>query len=66
MKDYRLGAEFDVGGQGSLQAASGGNLYLRCRNAWNELADDSGRIAVKFKLGKAVVPVAAVTRGEAE
>ena len=50
MKDYQLGPEFDVGGQGSLQSASGGDLYLRCRNAWNELADDSGRIAVKLKV----------------
>ncbi|MGA2256377.1 MAG: hypothetical protein ABSG53_17140 [Thermoguttaceae bacterium] len=50
MKDYQLGPEFDVGSQGSLQSTAGGNLYLRCRNAWNELADSSGRIAVRFKL----------------
>ena len=39
-----------LGGQGSLQSTAGGDLYLRCRNAWNELADDSGHVAVKFKL----------------
>ena len=50
MKDYQLGPEFDFGGQGSLQSASGGDLYLRCRNAWNELADDSGHVAVRLKL----------------
>jgi len=50
MKDYQLGPEFDVGSRGSLQSKTGGDLYLRCRNAWNELADDSGRVAVKFKV----------------
>jgi hypothetical protein len=50
MKDYELGPEFDVGGQGTLQSPAGGDLYLRCRSAWNELADDSGRITVRFKV----------------
>ena len=50
MKDYQLGPEFDVGDQGSLQLTAGGDLYLRCRNAWNELADDSGHVAVRLKL----------------
>ena len=50
MNDYRLGPEFDVGNQGSLQSTAGGDLYLRCRSAWNELADDSGRVAVRLKL----------------
>jgi hypothetical protein len=66
MKDYQLGPEFDVGDRGSLQMAAGGDLYLRCRNAWNELADDSGRVAVRLKrqrpvaaLRKAVLPAAA-------
>jgi hypothetical protein len=52
MKDYRLGAEFDVGAQGSFQSPADGDLYLRCRNAWNELAEDSGRVVVKLKLHK--------------
>lgn len=50
MKDFQLGPEFDVGRQGALQLAAGGDLYLRCRNAWNELADDSGHVAVRLKL----------------
>jgi hypothetical protein len=49
MKDYRLGPEFDVG-QGSFQGTADGDLYLRCRNAWTDLADDSGRVVVKLKL----------------
>jgi hypothetical protein len=53
MKDYQLGREFDLGGQGSFQSTFGGDLYLRCRNVWGELADDSGCVAVRLKLGKA-------------
>jgi hypothetical protein len=60
MKDYQLGSEFDVGDQVSLQRKDGGDLYLRCRNAWSALADDSGRIVVKLKLHKAVAAVAKV------
>jgi hypothetical protein len=50
MKDYQLGPEFDVGPQGTFPGAAGGDLYLRCRKAWNELAADSGRVAVRLKL----------------
>jgi hypothetical protein len=50
MKDGRLGAEFELGARGSLRLESDGDLYLRCRSAWNELAGDSGRVTVKFQL----------------
>ncbi len=50
MKGYQLGPEFEVGGQGSLDLTAGGDLYLRCRNAWGDLADDSGRVSVRLKL----------------
>ena len=49
LNNYQLGPEFELGAEGSLQLATGGDLYLRCRNAWNELAADSGRLAVKLK-----------------
>jgi len=50
LDDYQLGAEFELGVEGSLQSPLGGDLYLRCRNAWNELAADSGRLSVQLKL----------------
>lgn len=50
MKDCRLSREFELGAAGSFQWKSGGDLYLRCRGAWNELAEHSGRLAVKLKL----------------
>ena len=64
MKDYQLGREFDLGGQGSFQSTFGGDLYLRCRNAWGELADDTGCVAVRLKLGKVVVPAVAAAEAE--
>jgi len=50
MKDCQLGDEFELGPQGLLDLKSEGDLYLRCRNDWNRLAGDCGRIAVNFKL----------------
>jgi hypothetical protein len=50
LKDHQLGPEFELGGKGSLRMEGGGDLYLRCRNAWNELAGDNGRVTVTFQL----------------
>ena len=57
MKDYQLGAEFDLGAEGVLQSPACGDLYLRCRNSWSNLAGDSGRIAVKFKVQRRDPPL---------
>jgi hypothetical protein len=50
MKDRHLGDEFELGAKGSLQLDADGDLYLRCRRAWNALADDHGNVTVKFQL----------------
>jgi hypothetical protein len=50
MKNYRLGPEFELGAKGSLQLEAGGDLYLRCRNRWSELAGDCGHVTVKLQL----------------
>ncbi len=50
MKDGQLGGEFELGAKGSLQLQADGDLYLRCRSAWDELTGDSGQITVKFQL----------------
>ena len=47
---YKLGKEFELGESGYFTAPSNGNLYLRCRVAWNEIADNSGRVTVKLRL----------------
>jgi hypothetical protein len=50
LNNYQLGAEFELGADGSFQASSSGDLYLRCRNAWSELAADSGQLSVAMRL----------------
>ncbi len=50
LKDYRLSPEFELGTEGVLRLAAGGDLLLRCRNAWGEMAGDSGRVTVTFRL----------------
>jgi hypothetical protein len=50
MNQYRLGDEIELGTAGSFQAPADGDLYLRCRNAWNQLAADSGCLSVKLQV----------------
>ncbi len=50
LDNYHLGAEFELGAEGSFKTSSSGNLYLRCRNAWNELTADSGQFSVGIQL----------------
>jgi hypothetical protein len=50
LDNYQLGAEFELGTEGSFKASSNGNLYLRCRNAWNELPADSGQFSLGIQL----------------
>jgi hypothetical protein len=50
MKDHRLGAEIELGTKGSFRLETDGDLYLRCRNSWNELAGDHGHVTVRFQL----------------
>lgn len=50
MKDYRLGPEFELGAAGSLELPAGGDLYLRCRNDWNEFPNHCGCVTVKLTL----------------
>ena len=48
LEDY-LSAPIELGSHGTLTAPQDGQLYLRCDDAWNELADNSGSIKVKLK-----------------
>jgi hypothetical protein len=47
-KDYALGEPFALSAGGTLTAPADGKLFLRCRDKWNELADNAGFMAVKF------------------
>jgi hypothetical protein len=45
---FRLGEPFELGNQGKFVAPNSGNLYLRCRDDWNQLHDNRGAIQVRF------------------
>jgi hypothetical protein len=49
MKDYQLGKEFELGANGAFTAPGDGDLYLRCRTAWTQIAENSGKISVELK-----------------
>lgn len=47
--DYELSAPIELGDDGSFTAPVEGKLFLRCRDAWSELGDNSGEITVKLE-----------------
>lgn len=51
-KDYQLTEPFDIGPESTFTAQVDGQLYLRCKDAWAELADNSGTVTVKTSLAK--------------
>ncbi len=48
-KNLTLGTPFALGVSGQFVPSTSGDLYLRCRDAWSELADNKGMIHVKIK-----------------
>lgn len=48
LDDYRLSEPIPLGAHGRFIAPSDGHLYLRCGEAWNRLADNSGSITVRL------------------
>jgi hypothetical protein len=50
MDNYRLGKPFGLGEYGRFTAPQSGQLYLRCQDEWNQLADNRGSISVDFRL----------------
>lgn len=51
VEKYELSEPFELGAEGSFRAPGNGQLYLRCRDKWGELADNSGTLTVKLKVG---------------
>lgn len=47
--DYALSEPFALSASGTLTPQADGQLFLRCRDEWNELADNIGFVAVKIK-----------------
>ena len=48
--DYKLTKPIALGSFGTFTAPIDGNLYLRCEDRWNSIADNKGRIAFKIKI----------------
>jgi hypothetical protein len=49
LDNYTLGEPFELGDEGRFTAQGNGKLYLRCHDAWNELADNEGTIMVRLE-----------------
>jgi len=49
MREFQLGEPFELGVRGSFVAPHDGDLYLRCGDAWNRIADNDGSITVYFR-----------------
>jgi hypothetical protein len=49
MNDFRLGETLDLGARGTFVASQNGDLYLRCQNDWNRIADSDGAVTVHFR-----------------
>lgn len=48
--DFSLSDPFPLGRAGTWKAPAAGRLYVRCRDAFHELADNSGKVTLKVKL----------------
>jgi len=57
MDEYELNEPFEIGIYGTFTAPGSGNLLLRCNDRWNELADNTGQMTVRFKRGTATTPL---------
>ena len=52
MNNYKLSEPFEISAKGSFVAPSDGQLYMRCEDRWNELADNSGNLKIYLRISK--------------
>jgi len=50
--DYKLSKPFELSFEGTFEAPADGKLFLRCRDHWNKLDDNSGKIKVTIRSKK--------------
>ena len=53
MSGFELSQPVELSAQGTFTAPSQGNLYLRCRDSWAKLGDNSGGLMVSVALASA-------------
>jgi hypothetical protein len=51
--DYALGEPFALAARGTLAPPADGRLYVRCRDRWNELADNTGGVSFAIRAANA-------------
>lgn len=49
LHEFKLSAPFELGSTGTWVAPSEGQLFVRCRDAWTELEDNSGSVKLSIK-----------------
>jgi hypothetical protein len=49
LSDFHLSKPFDLGARSTWKAPAEGQLYVRCRDAWTELADNSGELKLTLR-----------------
>jgi hypothetical protein len=52
LHDFQLSKPFELDAKGTLKPPENGQLWLRCHDNWNELADNKGSVTFKIKLKK--------------
>jgi hypothetical protein len=55
-RDFELSRPFELGRQGTMKFRVEADLYLRCRDAWNELSDNEGEVSVTLRLKQTATP----------
>ena len=50
LRHYQLSDEIDLGQSGKFVAPVSGELYVRCRDRWNKLSDNSGTVRLNISL----------------
>lgn len=48
--NYKLSQPIELGTRAKFVAESDGDLYLRCRDDWNRIADNDGELTVHFRI----------------
>ena len=48
-KDFELSKSFDLGEKGTFVASQDGHLFLRCKDAWTELSENSGELTITIE-----------------
>ena len=50
VSEFKLGEPLEIGARGKFTATKDGDLYFRCRDDWNRLADNAGELTVHMRL----------------